>query len=88
MADERIIAEIERYARLDGVPMAHLVREAMDRYVSSRGAASTARLPSFAGLAEGTDSDVASRDEEILRREWPDHVHGSEVDAGDGSAGG
>jgi len=88
MAEERVLAEIERYARLDGRPMAHLVRDAMERYVTDRAAASAAQLPPFVGLAEGTDPDVASRDEEILRREWPDHIHRSEVDAGDGATGG
>jgi predicted transcriptional regulator len=68
---ESLERELQGLARREGKPVAWFVREALATYVASqRGAA---RLPSFAAIAEGVDSDVAERHEELL---WADpHGH-------------
>ena len=64
-----LLAEMERLARRSGRPTAHLIREAMERYVATE-AGDVVALPAFVGIGEGP-GDVAERDEEILRAELP-----------------
>jgi predicted transcriptional regulator len=67
LLDPQLLAELERLARRSGRPTAHVIREAMERYVAE--AAEHAELPSFVGIGAGP-GNVAERDEEILRDEW------------------
>jgi len=61
---EALERELQGLARRERKPVAWFVREALAAYVASqRGAA---RLPSFAAIAEGADSDVAERHEALL----------------------
>jgi len=68
------MTELEQLARRDGQPTAHLIREAMERYVAARREDESPRvLPGFVGLAQGP-GDVAERAEEILEDELPAHL--------------
>jgi hypothetical protein len=75
LVDPLVMTELEQLARRDGRPTAHLIREAMERYVAERrDDASTPReLPAFVGIGQGP-GDVADRAEEILEAELPAHV--------------
>lgn len=74
LVDPRVMTELEQLARRDGQSTAHLIREAMERYVSSRREEDGPRtLPAFVGIAHGP-GDVASRAEEILHAELPNHL--------------
>jgi hypothetical protein len=67
---EALERELQGLARREGKPVAWFVREALTTYVAAhRGAA---RLPSFAAIAEGADSDVAERHEALL---WAEPHH-------------
>ena len=79
MVDEAVYADLEDYARRDGVPTARLVREAMERYVSERERDAQPRpLPDFVGMFEGDGQPFAERDEEILA-EIADEIYRTEV---------
>lgn len=62
------MTELENLARQEGRPTAHLIREAMERYVADR--RQPRALPSFVGMGRGP-GDVAERAEEILEQELP-----------------
>lgn len=71
MVDERAYAELEAYARRDGVSTGHLIREAMERYVTDRerrdvGAPNP--LPSFVGMVD--DLSVQGEDVEDFLAAW------------------
>lgn len=68
MLDPGLVAELERLARRSGRPTAHVIREAMERYVADERTGGEERLPAFVGIGQGPGG-VAERDEEILRRE-------------------
>lgn len=79
LVEEAVYAELEAYAHRDGVPTAHLVREAMERYVAEREkTAEPQPLPPFVGMFEGTGESIASRDEELLP-ELADEIYRTEV---------
>ncbi len=65
------MTELERLARRAGRPTAHLIREAMERYVTTE--SQPRDLPGFAGIGHGP-GDVAERAEQILETELPEHV--------------
>ena len=65
------MTELERLAHRAGRPTAHLIREAMERYVAAE--SHPRELPGFVGIGRGP-GDVAERAEEILERELPAHV--------------
>lgn len=62
------MTELEDLARHQGRPTAHLIREAMKRYVADE--RQPRELPSFVGMGRGP-GDVAGRAEEILEQELP-----------------
>jgi hypothetical protein len=71
LVDPRVMTELERIARREGRPTAHLIREAMERYVTDQ--RQPRELPGFVGIGRGP-GDVAEHAEEILERELPAHT--------------
>ena len=63
LLDPGLLAELERIARRQGRPTAHVIREALQAYVGTRAEERT--LPAFVGLGHGdgdrppTDPDGA-----------------------------
>lgn len=77
MLPERTYAEMEEFARRDGVPTAHLVRAAMEQYVTAREeqeALARRSLPAFVGMLEFADGFQAADVEDYLERSWADHI--------------
>jgi predicted transcriptional regulator len=70
--DPSIYHRLDELARHDGVSTSHLLREAMERYVTEREEALEAvPLPSWVGMLEGGDGQPwAERDEELLAEGW------------------
>jgi len=52
LLDPGLLAELERIARRQGRPTAHVIREALERHVAAE-AAELRALPGFVGLAHG-----------------------------------
>jgi hypothetical protein len=78
LVDPRVMTELEQLAKRDGQPTAHLIREAMERYVAARREDEEPRaLPGFVGIGQGP-GDVAERAEEILEAELPEHLDPTE----------
>ena len=71
LVDPLVLTELEQLARAQGRPTAHVIREAMERYVMDE--RKTRELPGFVGLGSGP-GDVAERDEQILEHELPSAV--------------
>jgi predicted transcriptional regulator len=70
-----VYARLEELARRDNAPVARLVREAMERYVTEREAAIEPEpLPDWVGMLEGPGGEFASRAEEILDAEWAESL--------------
>lgn len=68
-------AALEDLARRDGVSASHLIREAMERYVSDREAAlEPLPMPDWIGSIEGDGQPLASIDEEVLEATWADEI--------------
>ena len=70
MVDESILAELDRLARRQRRPTAHLIRESLEKYVSNARLMEGTTLPAFVGIGEGP-GDVAENDEVIIRTELP-----------------
>ena len=70
MVDESILAELERLARRQRRPAAHLIRESLEKYVTNARLMEGTTLPAFVGIGEGP-GDIASNDEAILQAELP-----------------
>lgn len=76
MLDEGAYAELESYARRDGVSTGHLIREAMERYLTDRErreAAAPVPLPSFVGAVDDPDMVQGADVEEFLEAWLPTH---------------
>jgi len=56
LLDPGLLAELERIAHRQDRPTAHVIREALDHYVSAQAAEQRA-LPGFVGLATGPSGD-------------------------------
>lgn len=68
-----VYAKLEDLARRRDVPIARLIREAMERYVSEEEAAlEPDPLPDWVGMFSGPGDAFAERDEEVLEANWPD----------------
>jgi hypothetical protein len=77
MLPEATYAELEEFARRDGVPTAHLVREAMEQYVTTREERDSARprtLPAFVGMLDIQDGVNAADIEEWLQQNWVPYI--------------
>ena len=70
LLDPAILTELEELARRQARPTAHLIREAMEQYVTGHRGEASVPLPSFVGIGHGPGG-VASHDEEILAAELP-----------------
>lgn len=68
-------AALEDLARRDGVSASHLIREAMERYVTDREAAlEPLPMPDWVGSIEGDGTPFAELDEEILETTWANEI--------------
>src|SRR6266404_3646162 len=64
-------AALEDLARRDGVSTSHLLREAMERYVTERDQTlEPSPLPDWVGTLEGDGRPFAERDEVLLDEWW------------------
>ena len=70
MVDQSVLAELDRLARRQRRPTAHLIRESLEKYVSNARLMEGTTLPAFVGIGDGP-GDVAENDEMILRTELP-----------------
>ncbi|HEX5578084.1 MAG TPA: ribbon-helix-helix protein, CopG family [Candidatus Limnocylindria bacterium] len=70
MVDEGVLAELDRMARRQRRPTAHLIRESLERYVTEARLMEGTTLPAFVAMDEGP-GDVADQAEAILRSELP-----------------
>ena len=66
-----VYSRLEDIARRRAVPTSHLVREALERYVTETEAAQEPEpLPDWVGMLDGPGGPYASRDEELLAETW------------------
>jgi metal-responsive CopG/Arc/MetJ family transcriptional regulator len=65
--DDRLLRDLRRAAARDGVSVASLVREAVERYLAAP--AKQPRVPSITGRFSSGSTDTASRVDELL---WHD----------------
>ena len=68
---ETLERDLQLYARRAGRPVASVVREAVEQYLTH--AAGHAGLPSFAGIGASGQSDGAARHETLLFRDLEPH---------------
>jgi predicted transcriptional regulator len=59
LLDPGLLAELERIARRQGRPTAHVIREALEQYVTAH-ADEQRTLPAFVGLGRGPEGAVIS----------------------------
>jgi hypothetical protein len=69
LLDPGLLAELERIGRRQGRPTAHVIREALERYVTEQGE-EPSTLPGFVGLGHGP-GDVAKHADEHAATELP-----------------
>lgn len=73
--EEGVYARLEDLARRRDVPTAHLIREALERYVTDLEARLEPEpLPDWVGMLEGPGGPYAERDEEILEEGWANEL--------------
>ena len=69
--ESTVYARLEDLARRRDAPIARLIREAMERYVTEQEAELEPQpLPDWVGMLEGPGDAYAERDEEVLRAAW------------------
>lgn len=70
--DPAVYRRLDAIAHRDGVSTSHVLREAMERYVTEREAAmDSIPLPAWVGMLEGGDGEPwAERDEALLEEGW------------------
>jgi hypothetical protein len=70
--DPEVYARLEDLSRRARVPVARLIREAMERYVAEREAQLRPEpLPDWVGMLAGPGDPYAEVDEEVLDSHWP-----------------
>ncbi len=70
LLDPGLLAELERLARRQGRPTAHIIREALDRYVSEQ-AEQRRELPEFVGMGRGVIGSTPGEGEPAATGEAP-----------------
>lgn len=69
--DPEVYARLEDLSRRAHVPVARLIREAMERYVTEREAElGPEPLPDWVGMLAGPGDPYAEVDEEVLAADW------------------
>ena len=68
-ADEEMLNSRREIAQQDGISVAELIRQALERFIAERPGAK--RLPSFLGIGAGGRRDIAKRSEELLWKGIP-----------------
>ena len=74
-ADEEMLTSLREIAQQEGLSVAELVRQALDRFIAERQGGK--RLPSFLGIGASGRRDIAERSEELLWQEMPDNEKAS-----------
>jgi predicted transcriptional regulator len=75
-----VYARLTDLARHRAVPTSHLIREALESYVSEQEAhLEPEPLPDWVGMLEGPGGPFATRDEETLRESWAQSIDPREV---------
>ena len=70
-----VYARLTDLARHRAVPTSHLIREALQSYVSEQEARLEPEpLPDWVGMLEGPGGPYATRDEDVLDRSWADSI--------------
>jgi predicted transcriptional regulator len=70
-----VYARLTDLARHRAVSASHLIREALEQYVSEQEAQLEPEpLPDWVGMLEGPGGPFATRDEEILDGSWADSI--------------
>ena len=70
-----VYARLTDLARHRAVPTSHLIREALESYVSEQEShLEPEPLPDWVGMLEGPGGPYAARDEGVLDRSWADSI--------------
>lgn len=73
--ESSVYARLTDLARHRAVPTSHLIREALESYVSEQEAhLEPEPLPDWVGMLEGPGGPYAARDEDVLDRSWADSI--------------
>ncbi len=67
--DEHILDSLKEIARMEGVSIAEVIRQALNRFIADRHR--NKRLPSILGIGQSGRKDIAERFEELLWKETP-----------------
>ncbi|GIX47528.1 MAG: hypothetical protein KatS3mg131_1739 [Candidatus Tectimicrobiota bacterium] len=68
-ADEETLLSLREIARREGLSMAEVIRQALDKFIAEHQRAK--RVPSIVGIGRSGRRDIAERCEELLWREAP-----------------
>ena len=69
--EQGVYARLEDLARRRSIPTAHVIREALERYVTEQEAGLEPEpLPDWVGMLDGPGGPYAERDEEVLQEGW------------------
>ena len=68
-ADESMLDALKEIARMEGVGIAEVIRQALNRFIADR--QSNKRLPSILGIGQSGRKDIADRFEELLWKDPP-----------------
>ncbi len=68
-ADESMLDALKEIARMEGVSIAEVIRQALNRFIADR--QRNKRLPSILGIGQSGRKDIAERFEKLLWKETP-----------------
>lgn len=68
-ADEEMLSTLRQIAQREGISVAEVVRQALDRFIVERRVAK--KPPSFLGIGRSGRKDIAERCEDLLWRAAP-----------------
>ena len=68
-ADESMLDALKEIARMEGLSIAEVIRQALNRFIADR--QRNKRLPSILGIGQSGRKDVSERFEELLWKETP-----------------